>query len=46
MPSEPVLKQYRVRPDAGAAMVFVHGFSGQPEKTWGRFLDLAGSEPG
>jgi pimeloyl-ACP methyl ester carboxylesterase len=45
MPTEPVLVQHRVRANAHAAMVFVHGFSGEPQKTWGLFLDLVGSEP-
>ncbi len=33
MAKEPTLERHRVRDDAPAAMVFVHGFSGEAQKT-------------
>ena len=45
MAKEPTLEQHRSRDDAPAAMVFVHGFSGDAQKTWGSFLDFVGAEP-
>lgn len=44
MVSEPTVVRHRSR-GAPAAMVFVHGVSGDAVQTWGRFLPLVDAEP-
>lgn len=39
------LLPYRVREDARAAVVFVHGFSWYPERTWGDFPRYLAADP-
>jgi hypothetical protein len=43
---EPTLEQHRSHDENPTAIVFVHGFSGKPETTWGDFLKYVAQEPG
>jgi len=40
MPDDPELVEHRRTPNNQVSMLFVHGFSGDPTKTWGEFPAL------
>src|SRR6476659_11052925 len=44
MVNEPTVVKHRSNGEP-AALVFVHGFSGDAEKTWGEFLKLVDAQP-
>jgi pimeloyl-ACP methyl ester carboxylesterase len=44
MSAPPVLTAHRQR-DGDCALVFIHGFSGDPAKTWGQFPSFVAADP-
>jgi hypothetical protein len=44
MSAPPVLTAHRQR-DGDCAVVFIHGFSGDPAKTWGQFPSFVAADP-
>lgn len=44
MSKEPELIEHRRAENSQAAIVFIHGFSGHPAKTWGQFPELVMTE--
>jgi pimeloyl-ACP methyl ester carboxylesterase len=45
MPKEPQLVVHRNLPANQSAVIFIHGFSGNPKKTWGKFPELLAGDP-
>lgn len=43
--TDPKVFPSRVEPGNETVIVFLHGFLGEPAKTWGRFPELLGAEP-